>query len=120
MSTAANATQSRPEISGLENHLTAWGLPTTEKRLSKRLSSNMEEVRSFYDAMLPRLPEFIEYLNQFPLEAIPKEAHQIAWATLAMCEVDNAINKWNDITLDTGIDILRMIPKKNFPDRGQQ
>ena len=120
MSTTANATQSCPDIAGLENHFAAWGLPTTEKRLLKRLSSNMEEVRSFYDAMLPRLPEFIEYLNQFPLDAIPKEAHQLAWATLAMCEVDNAINKWNDITLDTGIDILRMIPKKNFPDRGQQ
>lgn len=120
MSTASNATQSRPEISGLESHLAAWGLPTTEKRLAKRLSSNMEEVRSFYDAMLPRLPEFIEYLNQFPLDAIPQEAHQIAWATLAMCEVDNAVNKWNDITLNTGIDILRMIPKKSFPDRGQE
>ncbi|HEY8857290.1 MAG TPA: hypothetical protein VIM43_08050 [Rugosibacter sp.] len=113
-------TTPRPETSGLENHLTTWGLPTTEKRLVKRLSSNMEEVRSFYDAMLPRLPEFIEYLNQFPLDAIPEEAHQLAWASLAMCEVDNAINKWNHITLDTGIDITRMIPKTNFPDRGQQ
>ncbi len=115
-----STTTPRPEISGLENHLAAWGLPTTEKRLSKRLSSNMEEVRSFYDAMLPRLPEFIEYLNQFPLDTIPQEAHQLAWASLAMCEVDNAINKWHHITLDTGIDILRMIPKTNFPDRGQQ
>lgn len=118
--TAATATRACPVIAGLENHLAAWGLPTTEKRLAKRLSSDMAEVRSFYDAMLPRLSEFIEYLNQFPLNAIPAEAHQIAWATLAMCEVDNAINKWHDTTLDTGIDILRMIPKKNFPDRGQQ
>lgn len=111
-------TAPRPKISGLENHLAAWGLPSTEKRLAKRLSSDMEEIRSFYDAMLPRLPEFIEYLNQFPLNAIPEDAHQLAWASLAMCEIDNAINKWHHTTLDTGIDITRMIPKTNFPDRG--
>lgn len=109
----------RPDLSGLEGHMAIWGLPTTEHRLSKRLSSNMDEVRSFYDAMLPRLPGVIEYLNQFPLDSIPQEDHQLAWTALAMCEIDNATNKWKNVVLDTGIDIRRMISKTCFADRGR-
>ncbi|AJP47629.1 hypothetical protein PG1C_02410 [Rugosibacter aromaticivorans] len=110
----------RPELSALEAHIAAWGLPTTEHRLSKRLSSSMDEVRAFYDAMLPKLPEVIDYLNQFPLDGIPKNDNPLVWATLAMCEVDNAVNKWNRVVLDTGIDIRRMIPKTSFSDRGYE
>lgn len=107
----------RPDLSGLEAEIAAWGLPTTEDRLEKRLSSSMDEIRRFYDAMLPRLPEIIEYLNQFSLQDIPAQDWPMARATLAMCEVDNAVNKWGVPVVDTGIDVRKFIPKKRFADR---
>lgn len=108
----------QPNFSTLEPHTTAWGLPTSEQRLAKRMASTIEELRSFYDAMLPRLPEIIDYLNQFPLDSIPEPDRPLGHAALAMCEVDNAVNKWGKSTLETGIDVRRMMPKKNLYDRG--
>ncbi len=108
----------RPDFSGMDTQLAAWGLPTTEDRLEKRLESSMDEIRSFYEAMLPRLSEVIEYLNQFPLESIPEQDQPMARAALAMCEIDNAVNKWGAAVVDTGIDVRKFIPKKSFADRG--
>ncbi len=107
----------RPNLAGMEADIAAWGLPTTEDRLAKRLKSSMHEIRRFYDAMLPRLPEVIEYLNQFPLQSIPEQDQPMARAALAMCEIDNAVNKWGVAVVDTGIDVRKFIPKTRFADR---
>lgn len=112
-----SAQLARPDLTGLEADIAAWGLPTTEDRLEKRLKSSMDDIRRFYEGMLPRLPEIIEYLNQFPLESIPVQDQPMARAALAMCEVDNAVNKWGVAVVDTGIDVRKFIPKTRFADR---
>lgn len=112
-----NASRPRPSTAGLDPFLPGWGLATSHERLVKRANSSMEEMRAFYDAMMPQLEEIIDYLNQFPLNAIPDADMPLANAALAMCEVDNAVNKWNSPTLDSGIDIRSMPEKINAYDR---
>lgn len=67
--------------------------------------------------MMPRLEEIIEYLNQFPIAEIPEADQPLANAALAMCEVDSAVNKWKSPTLESGIDIRRILDKAHLYDR---
>lgn len=111
------STLPRPDLRALEPFIAVWGLPTTEARLERRLASGIEELRAYHDAVVPRLAEIIEYLNQFPLGGLSEEDQRLAWTALGVCEVDNAVNKWRTPILDTGIDIRRMVPKTGFYDQ---
>ena len=47
----------------LECFVADWVLPDALARMGKRLSSNMEEIRAFYAAMLPRGEAALAYLD---------------------------------------------------------
>lgn len=104
------------DFSELEPLLHEWGLPTTRDRVVKRMNSSFEELEAFHAAMSPRLEEIIQFLNQFPLDAIPEEHRPLAWTALAMCEVDDAVSKWGAPTSPGACSPLRFSPKKNFND----
>jgi hypothetical protein len=46
----------------LESYLD-WALPSETQRRQRREASTMEEIRRFYDAMLPRLPAVLEHFK---------------------------------------------------------
>ncbi len=48
----------------LERFVSAWSLPTEQERNRKRRGSSMQEIRSFYDAMLQRMPAISEWVLQ--------------------------------------------------------
>jgi hypothetical protein len=68
-----------------------WALPTERARNRKRLVSSMDEIRSFYDAMLARIEAALEYLNTFPLDDMPEAEQNLLNLTLMLAEVANAI-----------------------------
>ena len=107
----------RPDFSTLEPLIAVWGLPSTEARMERRLASTIEELRAYHETFVPRLPEIIEYLNQFGTGALSEADQRLAWAALGICEVDNPVSKWRTPVLDTGIDIRRMVPKTGFYDQ---
>ena len=43
-----------------------WALPTKNERHARRLGSTVAELRTFYDAVLPRIDAMLAYLNDFP------------------------------------------------------
>lgn len=99
----------------IEPFLPEWGLPDGAQRVAKRASSSMEEISAFYDAMLPFMEEILNYLNQFPPDALPSGAQPIAWAALAMCEVDNPV-RWKEAELSSGFNVRNMTEKRSFYD----
>ncbi len=107
----------RPDLGHIQEEINQWALPTTEDRLVKRMKSSMEDIQRFYDAMHPHLATVIDYLNQFKVSDLVGDDLKLSRAALAMCEVDNAVNKWKKPILSTGIDTLRMVKKNGFNDR---
>jgi hypothetical protein len=88
-----------------------------------RAASTMDEIRAFHDAMLPRLRDAIAFLNRFPVTDIPEEHRPLAWAVLAMCEIENPVYKWQGPRLQTdptgsytAIGLDRMVAKRHFQD----
>ena len=108
------------DFTDLEPFVKQWGLPTTHDRLVKRLNSSFEDLTAFHAAMTPRLDEIIQFLTQFSLDAIPERYQALAWTTLAMCEVDDAVSKWGAPTSPLAASPLRFTYKKSFYDNKPQ
>jgi hypothetical protein len=70
-----------------------WGLPTEPQRLELRDRKSDEELKAFYDAMLPRLHQVAAYLNQFPLNQMPDDAALLFRMARALMEISNTVEK---------------------------
>ena len=69
----------------------AWALATEDERNRRRRSSSMEDLRAFYDALLPRMDDVIAFLNQYPLDAMPDDARRLLYIGLSFMEVSTAV-----------------------------
>jgi hypothetical protein len=77
-----------PEFSDLEPYRD-WSVTTEVERIKLRANTSDDELRDFYDAMMPRMEQIATYLNGFPLGDMPNEArHLFDLAKFAM-EVAN-------------------------------
>ena len=108
-----------PDFQHLADYIESWGLPTREARLEKRLTSTLDELKDFYEAVSPHLGDISGFLNQWPLDEIPAEHRGLADTALMMCEVDNPVNKWRSPTLDDGVDPRRLEVKGNLYESPQ-
>ena len=66
-----------PEFSDLERFVAGWCLDSEPERYAKRLSSTMDEIQEFYDAIMPRAEAAICYLEKFPLNDLPEDAFRL-------------------------------------------
>lgn len=74
-----------PQFAALGPYL-SWALPTTTERMRERLSRSKGEVMAFHAATAPHIDAIVEYLNQFPLDAIPAEAQGLFDLMMAIGE----------------------------------
>ena len=86
-----------------------WALAKESERTRKRLSSAMEEIQAFYDAMLPRMEAIFDYLNQFPLEQMPEDAKPLFYLTLSLAEVADAVELYKQPGVIDGFDPYRFV-----------
>ena len=62
------------EFAELEPFAEKWSLATEHERWEERVSSSIEEMQAFYDAIFPRVSEAIAYCDTFPLDDMPDDA----------------------------------------------
>ena len=84
------------EFADLEQ-FAAWALPTERERNARRRASPMAEINALYEAVLPRMDAIIEYLNQFPLDALPDDAKRL------LGEFETLMKKRGRLAEDNGI-----------------
>jgi hypothetical protein len=71
-----------------------WCLEFERERYAKRLGSSMAEMQAFYDAAFPRLEAAMEYLDQYPLDALPDDASHLLWLCYSLVNVSFPIEVW--------------------------
>jgi hypothetical protein len=71
-----------------------WCLEFERERYAKRLSSSMPEMQTFYDAAFPRLEAAMEYLDQYPLDALPDDAKHVLWLLYSLVNVSFPVEVW--------------------------
>jgi len=71
-----------------------WCLELEHERYAKRLASSMDEMQAFYDAAFPRLEAAMDYLDQFPLDALPDDAKHLLWLCYSLVNVSFPVEVW--------------------------
>jgi len=87
-----------------------WALPTQATRLSKRLSSSMQEITAFYNAMVPRIKAILAYLDKYPLGTIPKEASKLMDLAYSLAMVAPAVEMFKQPAVVCGFDGRKFLP----------
>jgi hypothetical protein len=92
-----------PEFADLEPFVDDWCLDSEPERYAKRLSSTMDEIQTFYDAIFPRAEAAIVYLDKFPLHDLPDDAHQLLKLLYSLILVSFPVEIWRQPYIpDTG------------------
>ncbi|MBV7483847.1 hypothetical protein [Bordetella sp. BOR01] len=85
------------EFADLEHFVPDWALPSEERRFHRLHSVRLEELRGFYDAMLPRLPAILDYLGRCKLSALPRQARTLFDLAMTYVETSHPIDLgWKD------------------------
>lgn len=71
----------------LEPLVPHWALGTQDARQHQRIHSTRGELKAFYDAMLPRLPDILAHVDKYPLGQLPDDARRLFWLALSLAEV---------------------------------
>ena len=91
------------EFADLEPYAAKWCLPNEPTRYAARLSSTMDEMQSFYDAMFPRGEAVLDYLDEFPLDAMPDDAERLLHLMYALIIVSFTVEAFHQPQIpDTG------------------
>jgi hypothetical protein len=92
-----------PAFSDLEPFVEDWCLDSEPERYAKRLSSTMDEIQAFYDAIFPRAEEAICYLEKFPLDGLPEDAFRLLKLLYSLILVSFPVEIWRQPRIpDTG------------------
>ena len=97
------------EFADLEPYVD-WALPSEAERCRKRAVSDMAELRSFYEAMLPRMEAVMGYLNTFALSELSVEAERLMNMTLSLAEIGPAVEFYGQPTVIDGFPVERFVP----------
>jgi hypothetical protein len=55
----------------------------------------MGEMQAFYDAAFPRLEAAMEYLDRYPLDALPDDAGHLLWLCYSLVNVSFPVEVWH-------------------------
>ena len=95
------------QFKDLEAFAAKWALATEPERVKKRCSSSIEEIKSFYDAMFPRLEAVIEHLNQFSLNELPETEKRLLYLAFSFAEISLSVEVFGEPGVPYGYDPTR-------------
>ncbi len=91
------------EFSDLEPFVADWCLDSEPERYAKRLSSTMEAIQAFYDAVFPRTEDAMQYLEKFPLDDLPDDAFRLLKLLYSLILMSFPVEIWKQPYIpDTG------------------
>jgi hypothetical protein len=99
-----------PPFSDLEPYAATWCLSTERERFATRLSSSMDEMQAFYDAVVPRAEEAIAYCDKFPLDDMPDDAQRLLQLLYSLVMVSFPVEAWRQPHIpDSGAAYLDLV-----------
>jgi hypothetical protein len=98
------------EFSDLEPFAARWSRATERERYAARLSSSMDDMQAFYDAVFPRTGAARKYLDQFPLDDLPDDATNLLHLLYSLISVSFAVECWKQPQVpDSGAAYLDLV-----------
>jgi hypothetical protein len=97
-----------------------WVLPDAAARMAKRQASKIEDLKRFYDTMLPLGEAALAHLRDFELGAVPEDSERLLKLMLALAEVAPAVEWYNDPRVYDGFPVERIRYLRQIPDAAAQ
>ena len=88
-----------------------WALEPERARTEKKVASSMDELRAFYDAVMPRMEEIIAHLDDVAGDDRPAPAHRLYLLTLSLVEVANLVEIYKRREVIEACDPLHFNPQ---------
>jgi hypothetical protein len=104
----------------LEEFVVDWVLADAAARMAKRQSSTMDEIRSFYDAILPHGEDALRYLREFQLGSLTQEGERLLKLMLSLAEVAPAIEWYKNPQVYDGFPVSRIRYLRQIADTAAQ
>ncbi|MEU5323969.1 hypothetical protein AB0G67_45685 [Streptomyces sp. NPDC021056] len=79
-------------FSDLAPFLDRWRLTGQQSRMRAMAAADMPELRTFYDALLPRIDAIVAHLNQFPVDDLPPQERALFDLALTFAEVAHPVD----------------------------
>ena len=89
-----------------------WALEPERARTEKRVATSMEETRAFYDAMIRRFNQIVDYLEGYHGQDMPAPAHRLFLMSLSLVEVVTLVELYKRPEAIEACDPLRFIPQR--------
>src|SRR5579864_5468890 len=100
----------------LEPFVSEWMLADAVARMAKRQSSTMQNIRRFYDAILPLGGNALQYLRDFQLGSLPPEGERLLKLMLSLAEIGPAVEWYNSPQVPDGFPLSRLRYIRQIPD----
>ncbi|HVN91595.1 MAG TPA: hypothetical protein VMT61_17415 [Candidatus Binataceae bacterium] len=94
----------------LEPLAAGWSLATEAERHAKRMNSTIEELRAFYDALMPRIEDVLGYLSEFQVGSLTPEGRNLLHLAFSLAEIGPAVELYGMPEVPDGFDSRRFIP----------
>jgi hypothetical protein len=104
----------------LEPFVAEWVRPDAVARMAKRQGSTIDEIRRFYDALLPLGESALDYLRGFELGSLPPDAERLLKLMLSLAEIGPAVEWYKSPKVYDGFELNRIRYLGQIPDTSAQ
>ena len=94
-------------FSDLEKFVTQWVFHSERERNEFRVKQELDDLRSYYNALLPRLPEISAAVDQYPLDKLPIEYGDLLALALMAMEVAPTVEYYNNADVPNAVEYER-------------
>jgi len=97
-------------FSSLEPFAGTWCLATEQERWAQRMSSTIDELQTFYDAIFPHVADAIAYCDTFSLADMPDDAVNLLRLIYSFIIVSFPVELWRQpgVPDTAGTDFVRV------------
>lgn len=86
-----------------------WALEQERARTTKKVEATMAETSAFYDAMMARIDEILDYLGEFFGEDMPAPARRLYLMSLSLVEIATLVELYERHEAVDACDPLRFV-----------
>lgn len=92
----------------LEPFVADWARPTFCERYGQRLANSYAELKTFYDAILPRMDDIMRHVDNYAMAGMPPDALRLARLAQAFMVVSPAAELFQQGPVPYGHDWTRV------------
>ena len=100
-----------PELFADLEHYLDWAVEPERARTERKAAATMDEIRAFYDAVMARIDEILDYLDGCSRADMPAPAHRLYLLSLSLIEVATLVEIYGRREAVEACDPLRFVPE---------